>query len=521
MDFVPEYMMLLKVKMLGIDSSGKPAVFLNKQDADDLGITSSGRVQVNSKGTTVTAIVNITSFVKKGFVVVSEEIHRRLDLKRSDAVDVSVAAFPKSLQFIRNKLAGKKLLYDEVHEIVKDVVGGNLNESEVAAFVTALHIQELDLDEATNLASSMVQTGKRLNLDAKTIVDKHSVGGVPGDKTTLLVVPIIAAAGLVIPKTSSRAITSAGGTADRAEVLMPVDLDINEMKNVVKKCNGCIVWGGSLDLAPADDIFVKVEYSLSIDPLLLPSIMSKKKAVGATHLVIDIPVGRGAKIKTIGEADLLAKDAIELGRRLGINSHCLVTYGEQPLGHAIGPSLEAKEALEVLMNKSSMPDLVDKACHLAGAIFEMMGKKSGYDIAKEILQAGKAEKKLREIISLQGGNPNIQPDDLTIGKHDLQVRAKNSGRVLWMDNNLLVSVARAAGAPKDKGAGIIFNKKRGNKVKKGEILYTVYSEKSRKLSRVEEILRLENPIGVGDRMEMLIHKVKEAPVVKRSFMLER
>lgn len=513
--------MLLKVKILGIDSSGKPIVFLNKQDADDLGITSSGRVQMSSKGIAVTAIVNITSFIKKGFVVVSEEIHKRLDLKRGDVVNVDVAAFPKSLQFIRNKLAGKKLLYDEVHEIVKDVIGDNLNESEIAAFVTALHIQGLDLDEATNLASSMVQTGKQLDLDTKVIVDKHSVGGVPGDKTTLLVVPIIAAAGLVIPKTSSRAITSAGGTADRAEVLMPVDLGIKEMKNVIKKCNGCIVWGGSLDLAPADDIFVKVEYSLSIDPLLLPSIMSKKKAVGITHLVIDIPTGRGAKIKTIGEADLLAKDAIEIGRRLGINSQCLVTYGEQPLGLTMGPLLEAKEALEVMMNKSTMPDLVDKTCHLAGTIFEMIGKKSGYNLAKEILRTGKAEKKLREIISLQGGNPNILPDDLAPGKHSIQVRAKNSGRVLWIDNNLLVSVARAAGAPKDKGAGIIFNKKRDNKVKKDEILFTVYAEKSRKLVRVEEILELENPVGVGNRMKMVMHQVKEAPFVKRAFVLER
>ncbi|HLA21865.1 MAG TPA: hypothetical protein VJZ17_00295, partial [Nitrosopumilaceae archaeon] len=352
---------------MGIESGGKPTVFLNRIDADEIGVTASGRVRLNSKKE-ITAIVNVaTTSTKKGFIGVNEEVRKALALKQNSLEDVEISTFPKSLQFIRNKLSGRKLLYEEIHEIVKDVVDGKLNESEIAAFVTALHLQGLDLDEATSLASSMVQTGKQLNLKEKIIVDKHSIGGVPGDKTTLLVVPIVAAAGLIIPKTSSRAITSAAGTADRAEVLMPVNLGNAEMQKVIKKCNGCIVWGGALELAPADDIFVRTEYSLYIDPLLLPSILSKKKAVGATHLVVDIPTGRGTKVKTIGEADLLAKDIIELGRRLDIHSHCVITHGEQPVGYAVGPSLEAKEALEVLMKKANVPDLVDKACHIAGA----------------------------------------------------------------------------------------------------------------------------------------------------------
>lgn len=514
--------MRLKVNVLGIESGGKPIVFLNKQDADEIGVTASGRVRINSKRKELTAIVNIApKYLKKGFIGVSEEVSRALSLKRNSLVDIEVATFPKSLQFIRHKLNGKRLLYEEIHEIVKDVVQGNLNESEISAFVTALHIQGLDLDEATSLSSSMVETGKQLKLGKKIIVDKHSIGGVPGDKTTLLVVPIVAAAGLIIPKASSRAITSAAGTADRAETLMPVDLGIEEMQGVVKKCNGCIVWGGSLELAPADDIFVRTEYSLSIDPLLLPSIMSKKKAVGATHLVVDIPTGRGAKIKSIGEADLLAKDIIELGRRLGIHSHCVLTYGEQPVGFALGASLEAREALGVLMNKTNVPDLVDKACHLAGAIFEMIGKKNGYALAREILHSGKAEKKLREIISLQGGNPAVKTSDLVIGENVLHLRARKAGKVLWIDNNALVEIARAAGAPKDKGAGLILHKKIGDKVSNNDLLVTTFAEKSRKLSRVQEILSEQEPIGVGDRSEMFIHKVKETPLVRRAFVLDR
>ena len=514
--------MRFKVDILGIESGGKPIVFLNKHDSDELGITASGRVKINSKKQEITAIVNIsTTSINRGVIGVNEEVEKKLGLRQSSMVDVDIATFPKSLQFIHHKLTGKRLLYDEILEIVRDVVRGNLNEGEIAAFVTALNIQGLDLDEAVSLSSSMVATGKRLSLRKKIIADKHSIGGVPGDKTTLLVVPIVAAAGLTIPKASSRAITSAAGTADRAETIMPVDLGIEEMKSVVKKCNGCIAWGGALELAPADDIFVRTEYSLYIDPLLLPSIMSKKKAVGATHLVIDIPTGRGAKVTTIGEADLLAKDLIELGRKLGIHTQCIITHGEMPVGHTLGPSLEAREALSVLMNKATVPDLVDKACHLAGSLFEMVGKHNGYRLAMEILHSGKAEKKMREIIAQQGGNPKIGLEDFHIGLEVKKVRAKKSGKVLWMDNNLLVEIARAAGSPKDKGAGIILDKKEGDEVRNGDLLFTVYAEKSRKLSRVEDLLSELEPISVGERREMFIHKIKESPVVKRAFVIDR
>ncbi len=270
--------MQFRVDILGIESGGKPIVFLNKHDADEIGVTASGRVRLSFNKKEITAIVNIsTTSVNIGVIGVNDEVQKKLVLRQRSVVDVDIATFPKSLQFIHHKLMGKRLLYNEILEIVKDVVQGNLNEGEVASFVTALNMQGLDLDEALSLSSSMVVTGKQLHLRKKIIADKHSIGGVPGDKTTLLVVPIVAAAGVTIPKASSRAITSAAGTADRAEAIMSVNLGIEEMESVVKKCNGCIVWGGSLELAPADDIFVKTEYSLYIDPLLLPSIMSKKK----------------------------------------------------------------------------------------------------------------------------------------------------------------------------------------------------------------------------------------------------
>ena len=512
--------MFLKVKILHIDSGGKPIVFLNNKDADELNVIASERVTVQAKKKT-TAIVNTSATIERGFLGVTEEIRKILQLKQNTKVNVEIAPFPKSLQFIRNKLEGKKLLYPEIYEIIQDIVDGNLNENEISAFVTALHIDKIDLEEATSMSLSMVETGKTLLINKKIIADKHSIGGIPGDKTTLLIVPIIASEGFTIPKTSSRAITSAAGTADRAEVLMPVEFTIDKMLQILEKSNGCIVWGGAVELAPADEIFVKTEFSLHIDPLLLPSIMSKKKAVGATHLVVDIPTGKGAKMKTKGEADLLARDIMELGRRLGIRTHCILTFGEQPIGYAIGPALEAKEALEVLMNKKQVPDLVDKACNIAGGMFELLGKKNGYSLAKKILKSGKAEKKMRKIIMAQGGRPEIKPEDIPIGKHLMKIRSEKSGQVIWMENRIIVEIARAAGAPKDKGAGIVFSKKLGENVRKGDLLFTIYSEKDYKLDKVKYILSSQSPIGIGKRSDMLIHKITESPVVERTFVIDR
>ena len=512
--------MLLKVQILNIDSGGKPFVFLNDKDADELNITASERVTIQAKKK-ITAIVNISTTIERGYLGVTEEVKKILSLKQNSNINLDIAPFPKSLQFIRNKLSGKKLFYPEIHEIVQDVVDGNLNENEISAFVTSLHIDKLDLDEATSLSRSMVKTGKTLSINKKIIIDKHSIGGVPGDKTTLLVVPIIASEGFTIPKTSSRAITSAAGTADRAEILMPVEFATKKMLKILKKSNGCIVWGGAIELAPADDIFVKTEFSLHIDPLLLPSIMSKKKAVGATHLVVDIPTGRGAKMKTSEEADLLARDIIELGCRLGIHTHCVVTYGEQPIGNTVGPALEAKEALEVLMNQKYVPDLIDKACNIAGSMFELLGKKNGYSLAKKILESGRAEQKMREIINAQGGNPSILPEDIQIGKFSFTTHSKKSGRVLWMENKSIVDIGRAAGAPKDKGAGIVFNKKIGDSVEKGELLFTVYAEQSYKIDRVKYILSTQSLLGVGKKSDMLIHTITEFPLVERTFVIDR
>jgi AMP phosphorylase len=249
--------------------------------------------------------------------------------------------------------------------------------------------------------------------------------------------------------------------------------------------------------------------------------MGKKKAVGATHLVIDIPTGRGTKMKTIGDSDLLAKDFIALGDRLGIKTQCALTYGEQPVGHAIGPALEAREALEILTRAKFLPDVIDKAAHIAGMLLDMVGKKNGEMIARDTIKTGKAEKKLREIIAAQGGDDKVRPEDMKIGDYSLDVFADKSGVVLWINNSGIVEVARMAGTPKDHGAGIYMHKKLGDRVNKGDKLFTIYSEKNSKLVSASKIVKEQNIMGIGDRMEMLIHKVMERHVHSKTFILER
>jgi AMP phosphorylase len=368
----------------------------------------------------------------------------------------------------------------------------------------------------------MVSTGKTLNFGKGPILDKHSVGGIPGDKTSMLVVPIVAAAGFTIPKTSSRAITSPAGTADRMETLCPVNLQTSEIMNVVKKTNACLVWGGSLELAPADDLFIQVEYPLGIDPMLLPSILSKKTAIGATHVAIDIPTGVGAKIKTRQEAYTLASDFVDLGKRLGLNIQCALTFGDQPLGCSIGPCLEAQEALYTLMGQGPS-DLREKAVGLASMLFEMVGIENGRAKAEEMLNSGKAEQKMREIIAAQGGNPQVKPDDLPIGKEHATIRSDRAGRALWLSTEDIVRIARVAGAPKEKGAGVRLHAKLGETVRKDGVLLEIYAERASKLTAALELAKRLSPIVLNRKEEekMVLDRVPEKLPQTKTFMLDR
>jgi AMP phosphorylase len=514
--------MKLKVRLLSIQAGGRNIAILGENTASLLGVHSSDRLQIVHNDKCVVAIVNISASFPRDYLGVYDEVSKKLGVGTDDEVEVQFAESPESLHYVQAKIRNERLRKSEIDSIIRDVVERHLSDIELAAFLTALQIHGLSMDEIEALSRAMAETGSSLALDKKPILDKHSIGGIPGDKTSILVVPIIAAAGFTIPKTSSRAVTSPAGTADRVETLCPVSLSVEEIKKVVDKTNGCMVWGGALELAPADDIFIQVEYPLAIDPMLLPSIMSKKKAIGATHVVVDIPTGRGAKIKTNGEADDLADDFIELGQRLGIRVECGVTFGEQPLGHAIGPALEAREALSTIMGNGPA-DLREKATSLAGILLEMVGVKDGKHKAEELLRSGKAEQKLREIIGAQGGNPQVEVADIHVGDNRQTVTTDLDGEVLWVNNEDIAKIAKEAGAPKEKGAGVMLRAKLEDHVKKGDALFDVYAERDTRLESALKLAASLQPIGLSRRPEdrMLVSRIPAPAVHRKAFTLER
>ena len=514
--------MKLQARLLDIQAGGRRIAILDDETASLIGVHSSDRVKITHKDEHLIAIVNIADNFPRNYVGVYQEISTKLGIENGEIIEVQPAERPEALNYVQAKIRGERLRENEVKMIVEEVVERHLSDVEIASFVTALYIHGLSIDEIEALSKAMVETGGTLTLDKTPILDKHSIGGVPGDKTSLLIVPIIAAAGFIIPKTSSRAVTSPAGTADRVETFCPVNLTLEEIRDVVKKTNGCMVWGGALELAPADDIFIQVEYPLAIDPLLLPSIMSKKKAIGATHVVIDIPIGSGAKVKTIGSANALAYDFIDLGKRLGINVQCAVTFGEQPIGYAIGPALEAQEALSTIMGNGPV-DLQEKATSIAGILFEMVGVENGKQKAESLLKSGKAERKFRQIIEAQGGNPRIKPEDIKLGYKKAEITTDKDGRVLWVNNRSIAQVAREAGAPKEKGAGVTQKIKLGEYIKKGEVLFEVYAERNTKLKAALELAKKLQPIGLSKKPEerMLMGRVPIRTVHRKTFMLER
>ena len=489
--------MKLKARFVDVET-GETTALLHLDDAQDMALREQDRVRIVHEGKAVTAIINTSdTVIDRGEVGLLGRAFKFIGPEPGELIDVTPATRPESVDFIRKKMDGAELTTEEINVIVKDIATRTLSNIELSAYVTSLHINGMNIRETADLTKAMVNTGETITFDKGPIFDFHSIGGCPGNKVTLLIVPIVAAGGLLIPKTSSRAISSAAGTSDIVEVFANVDFDAVSLKRITQDVGGIMAWGGSLNLAPADDVIIKAEYPLGIDPhaQLLASVMSKKKAVGADYLLMDIPMGEGTKVKTMDEAKAYARDFIDLGEKLGMKVECAITYGGQPVGRAIGPALEAREAISVLEGANAPSSVIEKTVLLSGIIFDMGGAYNGEEKAKDILSSGKALKKFKEIVGAQGGNPDIKSTDIKIGEHSVDVLSKKSGYVSRIKNKELVRVARAAGSPRDKGAGIVLSKKVGSKVDKGETLLTIYADNE---------LKMQDALSVAMKLEPVI-----------------
>ncbi len=421
-------------------------------------------------------ITDDSSLVGSEELGLAEPAFRRFACPTGSLISVTPARPPESLEAVRSKILGHSLGAKDITAIINDIAHFRYSDMEIAAFLVG-SASFMTSNELLELTRAMADAGTKLRWERPMVVDKHCIGGIPGNRTSMVVVPIVAAHGLTIPKTSSRAITSPAGTADTMEVLARVDINIEEMREIVHACHGCLVWGGRMNLSPADDILISVERPLGIDTReqMVASIMSKKLAAGSTHLLIDIPFGPAAKVTTAIEAMRLRKLFEFVGDHFGIAVEVVATDGREPIGRGIGPVLEAQDVMAVLSNEVHAPrDLREKSLRLAAHLLEYdpeIRGGTGYARARELLDSGAALKQMQRIIDAQGPS-NCQND---LGSLTVDICAVRDGIVENIDCLRLNRLARMAGAPIEKGAGVMVLKKIGDRVEQGEPLYRIYA----------------------------------------------
>lgn len=470
----------LRLRRLGIDTYQEPVLYMHRDCpvCHSEGFEAQSRVEVAVNGHRLIATLNVVhgDFLSPQEAGLSEAAWRLLHANEGDEVLLRHPAPLESMGHVRAKVYGRRLTDAAIHAVIDDVAHGRYSDLQLAAFVTACAGDRLDLAETVALTRAMVDVGERIDWGAGPVMDKHCVGGLPGNRTTMVIVPIVAACGLRMPKTSSRAITSPAGTADTMETVAPVALRVAQIRRVVESTGGCIVWGGSVRLSPADDVLIRVERPLDLDSQgqLVASVLSKKSAAGSTHVLIDMPVGPTAKVRSAEAAAELAHQLEQVAAAIGLRVRVIQTDGLAPVGRGIGPALEARDVLAVLRGASNAPaDLAQRSLQLAGELLEFGGavpRGQGFALAQAVLRDGRAWRKFQEICEAQGG---LREPPLAAYQRD--VAATRSGSVIAIDNRRLARIAKLAGAPKSACAGIDLHVRSGDFVERGQPLYTLHA----------------------------------------------
>lgn len=411
-----------------------------------------------------------------------------------------------ALKAIQKKLVGKELSYKEIYSIMDEIANDRLGDILTTYFAASGYSKGFTYDEIYYLTKAMVETGEKLRFKG-VVADKHSIGGVPGTRATMIIVPIIAAAGFTIPKSSSRAITTPAGTADAMEVLSPVTFGENEIYKIVEKTNGCIVWGGSFKIAPADDEIIHVEEPLLLESFdkILVSVMAKKVAFGSNHVVIDIPYGVMMKVHHKEDAISLSKKFKFLAGKFDMQLETVISHAMAPAGNGIGPLLEAKDALKVLEQSPDRPlALEQKALDLAAVLLSLclidapdavkkefeQKHQSSRAFATEILSSGRAHKKMMEIIEAQKGDGTVTSQKLKAGPKTDELKSDKSGIVKEINSKNITIIAKILGAPHDPRAGMFLHKRIGDAVSSKEVMAEFYSETEHRLSEAVDSLEM-------------------------------
>jgi thymidine phosphorylase len=478
---------LLRLRHLRLDTQREHVVVIHEQAvrAGNLGFNPLDRVVIlaaDPAGGSRREITGILNFCSDGLIEpteigLSDVAFRDLGLPEGASVQATLAPAPHSLDRVRAKLEGHRFDRAAFDAIVNDVVRHRYSKVELAMFVLACALRTLDLDETIDFTRAMIAGGAKLDFGAGPIADKHCVGGVPGHRTTMIVVPILVAHGVTMPKTSSRAITSPAGTADTMGVLADVSLSPERLHAIVDRIGGCIAWGGALDLAPADDILITVERPMEIDTeaQMVASILAKKKTAGATHVVIDLPVGPTAKLRSHAQAENLRSLFERVARAVDLAVDVVVTEVRGPIGRGIGPRLEALDVLAVLRRQADAPrDLREKALFLAGRLLEHVGAvlpADGYRAAQRALDDGSAERAFGAIVAAQGQR-SMPPE----APHRHVHVSTADGRIRSIDCWEIARVAKRAGAPANVAAGVRLLRTVGDVVTRGEPLFEIHAQ---------------------------------------------
>ena len=471
----------LRLVRAAIDTYQQPVVYMHRDChvCRAEGFAALTRVLVKSNDRELVATLNVVTgdWLKVNVAALSEAAWAILKPGPDAWAAFSHPEPPGSARALRAKVFGQRLSESDFRDLIADIVANRLSDIELAAFVTACAGDRLDHEETIGLTRAMVGVGQLIDWGDGPVLDKHCVGGLPGNRTTPIVVAIVAAAGYRIPKTSSRAITSPAGTADAMEVMAPVALDLAAMRRVVEREGGCIVWGGNVGLSPADDVLIRVERPLDFDSdgQLVASVLSKKSAAGSSHVLIDIPVGPTAKVRSVEAAESLEARFGSTAQALGLTLTALRTDGRQPVGYGIGPALEARDVLRVLRGESDAPpDLRERALDLAGVLLDIASGAEpglGKTLAQSGMDSGAALRKFLAICDAQGGftEPSLAP-------FTHAVLADRSGRLRNVDNRRLAKIAKLAGAPGRATAGIECRVRVGNAIDAGQPLFHVHAQ---------------------------------------------
>lgn len=424
---------------------------------------------------------------------------------------------------IEKKRDGKKLTVDEIKWIIDSYTDGAVADYQMSALLMAIYFQGMDIEEASALTMSIVESGDQVDLSEikGTKVDKHSTGGV-GDTTTIILAPLVASVGVPVAKMSGRGLGHTGGTLDKLESIpgFHIEFTTEEFVNNVNEHKISVV-GQSGNLTPADKkMYALRDVTATVDsiPLIASSIMSKKIAAGNDAIVLDVKVGSGAFMKDDEQAEKLANTMVKIGSDVGRKTMAVVSDMSQPLGRAIGNALEIDEAIDIL--KGEGPEDLRELVLTLGSQMVVLGKEAAdLDEARskleEAMQSGKALAKLKEMIDVQGGDPTIvdDPSKLPQAKFQIELPAKESGVIgeIIADKVGIASMELGAGRKKveddiNMGVGIVLNKKIGDKVKEGDSLLTIHTDHEN-IDDVKE--QLYDSIRIMDHAEepTLIHKI--------------